>query len=536
MKKCRVMTKSFIIISIILMVGIIAYQYSVNLNINNQPPSNKWGKGKFLGQAYISTTPAIIKEGKNYIITYNDKNKLKILVLDALGHKKKEKSLDIKESCINGIILVKDKENNFYIEYVGNYSKTNSSERIKLDKDFNIIKRENIAGLIAVKQINDNMILRTYGDSVEFMDVKTGNRKSLKVSSAGGLSGVDYNGKYAICYTGQDVQEVTQMCVFYENGKFSDVRNLFNMIVRFGQSKPDTKFAIDDGVMYFFVPKIGGDIVYEIPIDKIIENKDEFKYKFKKVKFPGIALRKINSTNYTDGKAKILVEGSRIFGINRKHDDVMEYSLSNGKCEQEGSLSKSKQLSTFANICGEIGIYCDFQAKADEGFSCPYNLYMTSTNEQYKKENNGLKKIEKNLSIGETVTGVAYSIVSILLVGAAWIFPGLTLMGIFTLLLSRFSDKQRKGIYIGVLVATTTIKALAIYVSVYKNSFMFLPKELTSPMVGMLILVCISVFCYVYSYLFYREFTEDLPVARYLPFLVGDTFLSLLIFSPYIIN
>lgn len=288
--------------------------------------------------------------------------------------------------------------------------------------------------------------------------------------------------------------------------------------------------------MYFFVPKTGGDIVYQIPIDNIPKNKDEFKYKFKELKFPGIGLKKINSANCINGKAKILVEGRRIFGINKEQDDVMEYRLSNGKYEQEGILSKSKQLSTFANICGEIGIYCDFQAKSDEGFECPYNLYMTSTNEQYKKENNKLKKFEKSMSLQETVTGVTYSIISILLIGAAWIFPGLTLMGIFTLLLSRFSDKQRKGIYIGVLVVTTFIKVLSMYVSVYKNSFMFLPKELVSPMVGVFILVCISLFCYVYSYLFYREFTEDLPVAKYLPFLVMDTFISVLIFSPYIIN
>lgn len=536
MGKNRVKTKSFIIISIILIIGIIAYQYSVNLNINNQPPSNKWGKGKFLDQAYISATPAIIKEDKNYIIAYNDKNKLKILVIDYLGHKKKEKSLGIKANSINGIILVKDKENNFYIEYVGKHSNSNSSERIKLDKNFNIIKRENIGELRELKQINDNMILRTYEDSVEFIDIKTGNKKSVKVPSAGGISGIDYNGKYVICYTGQEVQEVTQMCTFYENGEFSHSRDLFNMIVRFGQVTPETKFAIEDGIMYFFVPKTGGDIVYQIPIDNIPQNKDEFKYKFKELKFPGIGLKKINSANCINGKAKILVEGIRIFGINKEQDDVMEYRLSNGKYEQEGILSKSKQLSTFANICEEIGIYCDFQAKSDEGFECPYNLYMTSTNEQYKKENNELKKFEKSMSLQETVTGVTYSIISILLIGAAWIFPGLTLMGIFTLLLSRFSDKQRKGIYIGVLVVTTFIKVLSMYVSVYKNSFMFLPKELVSPMVGVFILVCISLFCYVYSYLFYREFTEDLPVAKYLPFLVMDTFISVLIFSPYIIN
>jgi hypothetical protein len=166
MKKIK--NKSGIIV-ILVFFTILILHYFYNYNLYKQPPSTLWSKEVKVGNGHVLNNPLIIKEQDRLIVAYDDEKSLHLTATDLNGKLLLNKTFEVNEEFIKDILFLKTKDG-----YILGSSSTKSSvgylEKFILDKDFNLVKKENIEGLNNTNQIDDSNYTIAYNDKIELIN------------------------------------------------------------------------------------------------------------------------------------------------------------------------------------------------------------------------------------------------------------------------------------------------------------------------------------------------------------------------------
>src|SRR3712207_2455951 len=93
------------------------YNYKTNLKYYSKPPSDKWAKGKYIDTVNPSINSKIISDGKNYIVTINDKENIKIYKTNKMGEVLKKKSIKCETDILNDLFISKINDRKYYLQW-----------------------------------------------------------------------------------------------------------------------------------------------------------------------------------------------------------------------------------------------------------------------------------------------------------------------------------------------------------------------------------------------------------------------------------
>lgn len=519
--------KFFLIITVLLAVVILGTQYKLNYDINKEPPSKKWGKGKSLGEANVNSYVKIQKHGEKYVLAISDKKKIKVMEIDSLGNKIKEKDIPVKDEIINSITLMKAKGDEYFVSWDSKKLENNEESYVILDKELNKVKSNKIIGVNETFQIDDSILVRAYDEYIELYDSATENTQKASIGKADFIRGakIAKDNYLIMSVTGDGLIKYCN----YKSGKLTEPKVATALNLSTGQTIMNSTLGIDDKYAYLLLHK---KTKFGFESEKYNFKLDNMeKYSRKKLELPGVdEVKDVMYVSTENGSAKFLAGVSRYFGIKKQYEDIAEFYIKDNKITLGDFISKSRNVSSYGATKGDISVYCDYIPESEN-----HKVYMTSLKDEFKKENNVMKKEEKTTSFQDTLQGILYSFVYIIVLGMKWILPALVAIGIISFLEYKLSKKTKKLLYIATAVMTFLIKYQTIYTTNYKLYSYYLPKQLSSAVLGFVICLIISAVFYLFGYLSYREDLDAMPVAKFIPYLMLDSIFTLLVFAPFML-
>ncbi|WP_373898869.1 hypothetical protein ACER0A_004595 [Haloimpatiens sp. FM7315] len=527
MKKIRNENKVFLVAVVAIIICILAFQYNINFGINKNPPSVKWGKGLKISEAKVNTYPLIIKEDKGYLVAINNEDKVKIMKFNSAAVKLSEKEFKINSSIISNLNFIKNHEGNYIISYDSKKVSGSEENLIKLDENLNKISEETINGVNESSQIDDKIIIRGYEDSIQVVNMQKNENLKVKANKVIMSRGVKINdNNYLIVYL---TQNGALNAFNYEDNKITSQKELFTFNLSPNQIIINSALGTDGNKIYLIMCK---KVKNNFQTDKYvfdINKMSEFTYE--KLRVPNIYdINDVKFVQNEDGKALFLVGGSRDFGIKKTYTDVFEMYVKDNKVSIGSFLSKSSQVTVFPALSKDIAIYCDYNPSKEN-----HNVYIASTNQDFKEKNNKVSSLERKLAFLDTLQGFMYSLTYLLIIGLKWIIPSAVIMCIISLFEYKINVKWKKRIYIIASIVTFLIKAKTIQYTNYKVYAYYLPKALMSPILGVLINLMFSLVCYSYGYYKYKDDLEAMPVVKFIPYVLLDSIFTLLVFAPYML-
>lgn len=521
--------RCFIGIVICVAAIIIALQYKLNIEINKQPPSSKWGKGRYLTNVSSIADPKILKSGKDYVVAVDNGKKIKVLKIDYLGKVLKESNIKVDGEKITNINLGRLKNGHYYIEALAMYGMNFTYE---LDENFKVVQSKKMSQVLEATQADEKIFLRAGEDYLEILNLSTGKINKIKAEAPINIGAAKYKDKYVITYMNSKQPIKEQKYFYYKDGKLSDSKKLFQMTTFMFYANPKITMAHDGRYMHFMAISYSkrGEVYKKYTFD--LENpKFEEQTQGEIIEIPEFkSIKRFKSEGYYDSKARFFVEGLRDFGTKKEYEDIGEFTIKGEKISPTTMITKSYDTDTHSCAIDDIVVYSEFSPEGNG----VYDLYMTSKNNEFKALNNNLTKKEKSIAIQDTLQGIAYIFIYILLLATRWIIPALIFMGIFTLVQYRINPKLHGFIFAIGLIFAAGIKTFSIYSISYNRFKYYLPSEISSPWIGIVFNLLISFLCYFYALKVYKEDMDALPSLHSLPALVLDSLLTLLIFTPYL--
>ncbi|WP_035288083.1 ABC transporter permease [Clostridium sp. KNHs214] len=519
--------KIFLVVTLLLAVAILGTQYKLNYDINKEPPSQKWAKSKSLGESKVNSYLKIQKEGDKYVLAVSDKKKIKVIEIDAMGNKKKEKYVPVKDEIINNVTLMKARGDKYFLSWDSRKLENNEEHYVILDKELNKVKSGKVIGVNETVQIDDSVLIRAYNEYIELEDLITGNIQKASIGKADFIRGAKIaKDNYLIMSVTGD--GVIKYCS-YKNSKLTEPKIAAALNLPTGQTIMNSTLGTDNKYAYLLLHRKTKNGFEAEKYNFKLDNME--KYSRKKMQLPGVdEVRDMTYISTEDGSAKFLAGVSRYFGIKKQYEDIAEFYIKDNQITMGDFICKSKNVSSYGAIKGDIAAYCDYIPETES-----YNVYMTSSKEEFKKENNGLKKEEKSISFQDTLQGFVYSLVYIIVLGIKWILPALMLIGFISFIEYKLSKKTKKILYIATAIMTFLVKYQTIYTTNYKLYAYYLPKQLSSTIVGFFICFLISAVFYLFGYLSYKEDLDAMPVAKFIPYLMLDSIFTLMVFAPFML-
>ncbi|WP_035291027.1 ABC transporter permease [Clostridium sp. KNHs214] len=518
--------KTFIWVTVILMVFILVSQYKLSFDVNKEPPSEKWGKGKKITNAEVKSPPRFYKNSEGYLILLNNSNKLTFLQIDNLGNLINSKEISIDGSMINNLSFIK-KQQGYFISWDCIKLNENAENYVEVDNRLNKINEGKINGVNESFQVNEKILLRAYDKKIEIVDFIKDTNKFIEVNGANLLRAVEVaKDKYMLMFITKD--GYIKSC-YYKNGEISDLRNLCALNLPLGQGILNTALGFDHKYAYLIMFKKTKKGFSTERYSFELSNLE--KKSMNIVNLQGIdEVKDIQFISTENGKAKFLGQVSRYFGIKKQYEDLVEFYLKDNEISVGNFVSKSAKISSNAAINEDTAIYCDYVPESES-----YDVYFTSTKEDFKKENNNAKKEEKIISAQDTAQGFMYALIYVIILGLKWILPAVMVMSIISFLEYRLQEKSKKILFVTVSIMTFLIKCEAIYITNYKNFKFYLPKQLSSVLLGFFICFIISLIFYVFGYLNYKDDLDAMPIAKFMPYLILDSVFTLMVFAPYML-
>jgi len=209
--------------------------------------------------------------------------------------------------------------------------------------------------------------------------------------------------------------------------------------------------------------------------------------------------------------------------------DIVDVIIEVGKTIEKNYVSRSDTLSIYAVPIDDIVFFADFKDKNN------YEVYMTSKNQEFKELHNGVRSSEKKKALLDTIEGLMFAAAYLFIIGIKWLFPAFVLISLFSFLDYNFKERGKLKIYMGICVISTILKVLTIRSVFYMRYSNYMPPILSAILVGIIISMIISTITYYVSYLMYKKDVEVMPLFKFAPALLLDSFLTLMVFVPFII-
>ncbi|GLC32042.1 hypothetical protein [Clostridium omnivorum] len=516
--------RALISISLILFILIFGVHFYFNFKTRIEPPSNEWSKEALLAEGSIQCSPKLIKFKDNYIVVYSDGKNIKVLKVNTIGIKTEEKSIPIKDGTIKDIHLFTNDNDLFMVSEIID-GKTKKVLFLKGNDTFEFKEAETIPNVSDVVQIDKYAMALSQNNKIEFINFKENQKCFKDVAKERFLMGSKNKDGYILCYL-VDTGEFDYVTI--KDGKISDPKlgGYTSEMTRINFLR--TTMIVNDNIAnvlieYKFRDEYAGARLLTFSLNTKKYDNSEFKLNGEQRIISNIEQFSKGSEN------SILATASRTIGNKKVFEDIVKFDTKNGAFVNATPLSRSKEISLYANGSEDTAIFCDIIGKDN------LKLYMVSTREDFKKANSTIRKDEIKLAIEDTFQSLIYSVGYIIIYGMFWILPSLFIAVILTVLEYRLNKKMRQNAFILLCIAATLIKWYFIHKISYVRYGMLLP-QLLNPYVGLGICVLISFAFFMPAYFKYKK--EEGYRVIMLPFsvaLILESFLTVMFFGSFLV-
>lgn len=503
------------------------FNYITNFNFYKAAPSKKWSKSRALGEIKSTSNSKIVPLGKNYIIAANNDKSIKLLKVNNRGDILEKSKLDIETEVLNSLDVLILKDNKIYIQWSSIKLEGVNVNSAVLDGKFNVISKNNQRIMKDTSKLDEKLMLFAYKDKIEVKDINVGKTNTLKVNEPDFVRGIKLNkNKYCIVYRDKKKNLIK---VIYKNGKFENPVKICTLVELSGEILKNITFGSDLNQGYLIIEKQNKHGIKSEFISFDLNDKKQETYSNLKLK--GLYnIGEVVFNKIKDNKAYFLAVGDRQIGIKKTFNDVFEFYIQNNKPVLGDFVSRSPELVAFEGAVDDIVIYNEYDP--DNG---DYSLKFTSSNEDFKKENNMPRKKERKQALLETIEVAIYGIAYTFILGLKWILPDALILTVLSFIQDKLSKKGKVITFAILAFVIGAFKSINIYQIVYANPIAYLPKVLSYSFIGIGISILISIICYVYAYLFYKKDMDSMYIMIFSPFLVLDSILTFTLFAQYLL-
>ncbi|MBS5824132.1 MAG: hypothetical protein KID00_09785 [Clostridium argentinense] len=515
--------KVYSIIIGVILISILIFNYTINVNIYKKPPSDMWSKEVKIGKGKIRNNPVIINDGDKIIVGYDNENKLCLVETDKIGKKLRENSYEVDEDFIMDTTLVKSKDG-----YLFNFRSTEKSigyiGTLVLDKDLNKIDERKITNVNAMHQLEDNLLLISYNDRLELVNTETSYKTSIDIEKLNMISAVKSKDGYLVTLL-QD--ERNFKAIYIKDNKFSEIRDVITIERRDGLTYTNLACSQDDKYGYILLEQryksefMGTRIIqFDLNGDEV--NLKELKVNNSKYVYDNIGI-------YSEEGARFLATTERIFGTKDIQENIVDYTIKDGEVKSFNYATRLRNLCVYPYVNDEMMAFISF---AEDG---KYNVNLASMNDEFKKVNNVSRTSEYTTAFIVMLQGVLYAVAYIFVYGLRWILPSLVLVGLISFFDYSISASKRLKLFMVNGIISTIMKTTNIVSVVYTKYDYAVPDIIASKFIGIVICIIISLFSYVLGYEIYKKDLDNVTMIPFSISLLIDTVLTLLIFVPIIV-
>ncbi|MDF2674574.1 MAG: hypothetical protein K0R09_2842, partial [Clostridiales bacterium] len=446
----------FSIAFIIMFVGILVFQYNESYKFRIEPPSEEWSKEVLIGSVDegIKTYPKILdfSDGSNLIVYQNGEN-LKAEVIDKLGKKKNELVIPVGDKFIKSLNLISDGDNT-NISWITSKHSIKTMYNIKVDGNLKIIEQNQETDVQEATQAGEDILVLTYKDKIVLRDISNNISTVKKVTSPALVSAVNTNQGYLITY--------------HENG-----RNFKYFFIKDGVTSDISlaaALAPDSKGGYFDRASLGSDNKYAYLMVEAKTAADRFgiikcitfsldgKEKSMEDLKIGPFRRNFGAVAISSGdEARFIASSTRYYERKDSQEDIIDFTIKNGEVVKYSFASRTKEPSMYPAMSNDIIIFFSY-LDTDK-----YDIYMTSTDDEFKNVYNVTRNIEKSRALTDTSVGFIYSVIYVFLFGLQWILAGLTTISGFTYFAHAMNIKVKSILYILCYFVLAAVKVATVY-------------------------------------------------------------------------
>lgn len=514
--------RGFLITFIVLLVSILAYHYFYNFEVRIQPPSEQWSKEVLISKGNTNTNLKIIKLQQNYYVAHDDGSSVKVIKLDELGHKLKEKTFKAESDLVTGITLCKKGEE-LSLAWTTSKADYNVLHYITLDGSLAVKDTATEEGILETVQAGEHTLVTSYKNKIVSLDLSTGKKIESKAVKPSLLAASDTGKEIAVSY----MQESGAFYYFLlKDGVQSEV-------------KLAGKVAKSDRDL-FFSPAITSDgqygyIIFEHKLKDTYKGARVLQFSFVDNTYHSYYLS-IGDMNYiyslvtapsTEG-ARFLAGTERWYTKKEQQYDIIDFTLKNGKVVKSSFVSRTMDLSLTPAITDHMAVFCDVMGGNQN------NVYVTSENSAFKEVNNKIRTSEVEAAAIDVLQGIGMGVAYIFLAGIMWMFPGMCFSGILYFFDYKISDHRKPLYFVLVYLATAAIKLKVMFNVVYVEKAYLLSGIIAYPAVGIALMVAISLLSLFYGYKRYTRDIESVSAISFFLALLWDSILTLIAFIPFI--
>jgi len=184
---------------------IVIGNYLNNYNLLKQPPSEKWSKEVKIGSGLGKNTPVIIKEENRLLVAYGDTKKIKVCETDLNGKEIKTKEYAVEEELLKNLIFTKT-DKGYTLIYNSNKLSIDYLEKLVLDEELNLVKREIEEGITFTEQIDSKNIVLAYKDKIKLVNTVSNENIEVPVENLSMLTANKSKDELLICYLEKEKQ------------------------------------------------------------------------------------------------------------------------------------------------------------------------------------------------------------------------------------------------------------------------------------------------------------------------------------------
>lgn len=482
-------------------------------------PSERWAKAVKVAEGIDIDKAKVLKFNDKNIVVYNEKENVKVLLIDKLGKVIKNSTIKTEDDFIISLNLTTDGKN-IYASWIKTKNGEKYMETHVLDANLNDVKKIIDKDVQSIRTLDSDEMLLEYKDKLQIKNVKE--NKSTEINMPSSMVGAiktqdgyiiaafnDYKLSYATIKNGQ-VNIKRDIARFTNDGKtfYSDL--VINT----------------DGKLVYFLLQKGSNgtilkIAYDLNTEKVVDRTD---FQFQDV----TALNNAVATPSKDC-ARFLMVINKMSDVEQKDESqVVDLTIEGNIPKKIINVTKTIGFSQVPDINEDVAVFKNVNGKDT-------TLNITSSNDEFKKANNMDRDEEKSISKDYTASKTITAVLSGLFFGIKWIAVGVILMAIMTFaFLDRYHDKYKKPYYIVSYGLVSLIKIFTIYNVSYSKGMANFPKVLTSSIAGVSLLVLISTLCGTYAYTKYSKDLDQLSFVSFIEGVVIDTVLTATFFVAYI--
>ncbi|MDF2673104.1 MAG: hypothetical protein K0R09_1369 [Clostridiales bacterium] len=531
-------------ILVIIFITITAFQFNLNYESRQQPPSELWSKEVLVskGEVGLYNYPKLVDYNNGYTIAHDDADKIKVVILDNMGNKLNEKVFDAENKSVKDVNLLTDGEY-LYVNWIVHNNSIDNILNMKLDKNLNLVEKWITSDVSESNQIGENIMIIAYNNRIEVQDVKSKKVVSVNAPVPSKLSGTATKYGYMITYYvpyGAGIRDINGFFNFFvKDGVGSKPVNIMERPTSATELFLNTATACDDKNGYIIVERrnkenFSNNVIITFPIGSgpgDMSTAGEGREKEFQIQPTDQFIYSPGSISSGD-EARFIIGYARKFGRTTRQFNLMDFSLKDGNVTKTAYATRTRQASNAPYSNGDMIVYSSL-VKGNE-----YNIFIASQNEGFKQVNNGVRVEEVRLALVDMVLEILNAIFSMFTFGLRWLIPGFVLISLMSMFGYKLNLRGKRAIYIIICIIGTAFKLYSVHDYYYDIYFKQMPEFLRSVYVGIGISLLISVFSYLFGcnrYFSKLKIDEDaFPFICFALALLVDSLLTQLVFTPFV--